>query len=120
VIQRTQVERVVAAARAQRGITQVDFLGPDTIDGGNPITRLAARVWDAEQQGYSFESTGKRQKCTVYHLVGEPSVGGPVGRSPAFCESEKLVTSQQADGSLDDQVVLFEIEGPHSHYLEVA
>lgn len=71
----TQTARVIKAARSFRGVSQVDFLGPDTVDGGPPITRLAARLWDAEQQGYSFECIGWRDKCKCWRLIGEPDEG---------------------------------------------
>lgn len=70
----TQTERVIRAARSYRGISQVDFLAPDVVDGGAPITRLAARLWEAEQQGYDFECLGRRDKCKVWRLCGEPEL----------------------------------------------
>jgi hypothetical protein len=59
--QKTQTERVIAAARSYRGITAVDFLVP-VIDGGTPITRLAARLWDAERESWPA-ITGGRREC---------------------------------------------------------
>lgn len=70
--QRTQVERVIRAADTHRGVCQVDFLAPDVIDGGPPITRLAARLWDAEQWGCVFECIGRRSGCKVWRLVSKP------------------------------------------------
>jgi len=69
---RTQVERVIAAADSLRGVCQVEFLGIETVDGGPTITRLAARIQDAEDKGYVFESLGKRHDCKVYRLVSRP------------------------------------------------
>lgn len=80
--QRTQTERVIAAARSYRGITAVDFLLPDVVDGGPPITRLGARLFDAEEEGYTFERIGKRDRCVIYRLVSEPGVEGDGGVHP--------------------------------------
>jgi hypothetical protein len=98
--QLTQVERVVAAARSFRGVCQVDFLAPDVVDNGKPITRLAARLWDAEQQGFEFECIGKRSGCNVYRLVSEPDVERRVDRPSPSSGSEGLTTPQQVDASL--------------------
>ena len=72
----TQVDRVVRAARSFQGVCAVDFLGPDVVDGGKPITRVAARIQDAEDQGYVFEIIGWRAKTKVYRLVSEPADAG--------------------------------------------
>lgn len=68
---RTQLERVIAASRSSRGTCQADFLG-DTVDGLPNITRVGARIQDAEDQGYVFEILGWRHKTKVYRLVKEP------------------------------------------------
>jgi hypothetical protein len=104
---RTQVERVIAAARSYRGVTQVDFLGPSVVDGKEPITRLAARLWDAEQEGYSFECIGKRDKCKIFRLCGEPDVERtsdthPPSPAPTGDEDAGLIPRASAvAGSLD-------------------
>lgn len=65
-----QTDRVLAALRAHpRGITAVDFLLPDVIDGGTPITRLGARILDLRDQGCRIETVGRRQKCVIYKLI---------------------------------------------------
>lgn len=89
----TQTDRVIAAARSYRGVSQVDFLGPVTVDGGPPITRLAARLYDAERQGFSFECIGWRDRCKCWRLVGEPDVESGSGDSSSDAEST-LVGSQ--------------------------
>ncbi len=78
----TQLERVIAAARARDGVCQVDFLGPDVVDGGTPITRLGARVWDAEQRGAVFEILGRRSGFRVYRLVRGPEADSANARAP--------------------------------------
>lgn len=42
------------------------------LDGGPTITRLAARIQDAEDRGYVFEHLGTRHDCRVYRLVSRP------------------------------------------------
>jgi hypothetical protein len=68
----TQVERVISAARSLDGVCQVDFLLPDVCDGGPPITRVGARIQDAEERGFVFETLGWRDRCKVYRLLAEP------------------------------------------------
>jgi hypothetical protein len=67
-----QVERVIAAARSPDGVSQADMLLPDVIDGGAPITRVGARIQDAEERGFVFETIGWRDRCKVYRLLSEP------------------------------------------------
>lgn len=85
----TQRERVLAELRraAAGGITQVDFFAPHVIDGGTPITRLAARIQELRGQGYTITSSGTRHGCAVYRLVSDGAkaapVGGTAGDAPA-------------------------------------
>ena len=69
----TQAERILAALRAvgQRGITSVDFLAPDVIDDGKPITRVAARIHELREDGHQILSVGRRNRCDVYVLVND-------------------------------------------------
>lgn len=71
----TQTNRVLAALyRAGRaGITQVDFALPNVIDGGAPITRVAARIKDLRDTGVRIEVIGTRHSCAVYALVQLPT-----------------------------------------------
>ena len=66
----TQTDRVLAAlTRAgAHGITQVDFLRFPTIDGGPPITRVAARVEELRDAGFKILSGERRDKCVVYRI----------------------------------------------------
>lgn len=67
----TQCERVLRALElsGRRGVCQVDFLAPNVIDGGEPITRLAARVSDLKRDGHSIHYAGSRNKTRVYRLL---------------------------------------------------
>jgi|HubBroStandDraft_3_1064219.scaffolds.fasta_scaffold201560_3 hypothetical protein len=137
----TQTERVIAAARSYRGITAVDFMLPNVVDGGPPITRVAARLWDAEQEGFSFECIGKRDRCKVFRLCGEPDVertasnppdrpanaphGVPAaevlsplgGKAGGVSGETGLITRVSASGSLDAGR-LFEVEPERTHHYE--
>lgn len=109
--QRTQVDRVVRAARSYRGVTAVDFMAPDVIDGGPPITRLAARLWDAEQQGYSFECIGRRSKCKIWRLISEPGIhDGRGGDSAPGSSSSSPASDRSAPAAVVNTGALFEVE----------
>lgn len=87
----TQTRRVLRALERnpERGVTAVDFQLPDVIDGGKPITRLAARVQDLQDAGYRITAGERRQKCVVYRLVPAGAAseldkpGGPLPPSAA-------------------------------------
>ena len=73
---KTQTERVLALSKRFNGVCQADLLLPDVADGGAPITRVAARLWDLEQEGYEFEAIGTRKRCKVFRLIeAERSAG---------------------------------------------
>lgn len=99
----TQRDRVCRALQhaGPRGITQVDFLRTPTVDGGPPITRVAARVEELRAGGLRVENQGRRQSCVVYVLRPpvvsdeparvQPSLGGlsvAVRDRPALGSSE--------------------------------
>ena len=68
----SQKARVLAALRSRgaRGITQVDFLAPNVIDGGRPITRVAPRIHELRtKDGHEIAVDGERDSCAVYRLV---------------------------------------------------
>lgn len=68
----TQRDRVLAKARSYDGCCQADFLLPNVCDDGPPITRVAARLYDLDLAGFSFECIGWRCKTKVFRLVSEP------------------------------------------------
>lgn len=79
----TQTERVLAALRIHLGgITQVDFLRVPTIDGGSPITRLAARILELRDDGHPILDAGTRDGCKLYRL-GQPAADGQLFTVPA-------------------------------------
>lgn len=70
----SQKQRVLRSLEraGSRGVTQADWLGPHTPDGGGAITRLAARVMELQNDGHRISRGGLRDKCRVYVL--EPTV----------------------------------------------
>lgn len=66
----TQRARVLAALEAagRYGVTQVDFLRYPAVDGGAPITRVAARVEELRRDGHRIVNAGLRDKCAIYRL----------------------------------------------------
>ena len=72
----SQRDRVLEALRqaGPRGISAVDFMPPNTIDGGKPILRLPSRIFELREMGYVIDSSGdRRNKCDVYRLIREPN-----------------------------------------------
>lgn len=82
----TQKQRVLQAARAagSRGLTAVDFYLPNVIDDGAPITRLAARIEELENDGIRFWRDGRRNGCVVYVLdpAHRPALREPAAATP--------------------------------------
>jgi len=74
---RTQIQRVAALLRERGplGITCVDFQGPHVADGGRPVLRLGARVWELQtRHGHVIESElvtlSGGARVSRYRLVG--------------------------------------------------
>jgi hypothetical protein len=81
-----QNERVLRALR--RGdVRPTDFLLPDVIDGGKPITRLGARIKDLRDQNFGIETLEVRPTAR-YRLVSEPQTSAsPLDAPPASAET---------------------------------
>lgn len=97
----TQRERVLKKAHSYDGVCQADFLLPNVCDEGPPITRVAARLFELESEGYCFDRIGWRDKCKVFRLTGVDSetrgTAGAVGdgatvSSKAPCDREQAAT----------------------------
>lgn len=70
----------------RRGTTcQVDWYAPHVVDGGKPITRLAARINELREQGHRIMVVGRKHKCAVYELMPPAPVEvAPVLFDPAL------------------------------------
>lgn len=98
----TQSERVLRALRTHpRGITQLDFDGPRTVDGGPPVRRLASRIADLRAAGHRIEVRGRRHKMAVYVLVGTAVAASP--RPPTSLEDTKPGPPALFDGHVGKQ-----------------
>ena len=91
----TQTDRVLKLLRqrGEEGLNTVDLMAP-AVDGGKPILRLAARIFDLQQQGYRIRSERRINSTHSYFLVDEPvsAVQEPVGDpSGALFDSSGLV-----------------------------
>lgn len=85
-----QRDRVLRALkRHPDGVTQVDFLAPNVIDGGAPITRVAARIRDLRQDGHVIEVNGERYGCVVYRLPQPEPVPIPPPEMPEIEPAEQ-------------------------------
>lgn len=65
----TQKERVLHALQKHpRGLTQIAFDLPRTVDGGPPIKRVAARIEELRKDGYVIVDAGRAHGCKIYRL----------------------------------------------------
>lgn len=67
----SQCERVLLALMRYPRVSVIDFLAPVVIDGGRPITRLAARIRDLRSEGYDIEHAGVVNGCASYRLADQ-------------------------------------------------
>lgn len=110
----TQMDRVLLASRSYRGVCQADLLGPDVVDGGKPITRLAARIEDLEtKRNCLFEDIGWRSGTKIYRLVEGPDVERAGGG--AAVSQTHAAALEAATRSLSVEPRLFEL-APLSAY----
>lgn len=115
----TQMDRVLEASRSYRGVCQAELLGPDVVDGGKPITRLAARIEDLETKRQCvFENLGWKSGTKIYRLVSAPDSQRSIDTGDSS-PSAGLTPSRPVDGSLSAEQRLFE-PPPMSHYQEAA
>jgi hypothetical protein len=92
----TQKDRVLRALRNARGrgVTRVDFLSPNVIDGGTPILNPPARVEELRKDGHHILNAGLRDDCTIYTLAppAEPWEPIPTDPAPAATDSGELIS----------------------------
>jgi hypothetical protein len=84
-----QRARVLAALRSRgaRGVSAPDFLLPDIIDGGKPITRLAARMLELREDGHEIQVIGENHGCAVYRLMRDAQDAPTVPPAPSSAET---------------------------------
>lgn len=125
----TQSQRVLAALR-NGPVNTTDFAQLPVIDGGKPVLRIAARIFDLQQQGYLI-TTRRRSNATVdYRLVGDVEQDGvttavepPEGTDPTsavpLCITDDaesdvappLAPRVASDSPTSDEPGLFPVEG---------
>lgn len=96
----TQKQRVLRGLEraGKHGVTQVDWLGPVTVDGGPPITRLAPRIKELRDEGYPIVTAGIRDSCRVY-VLGDAAPPKPVVDPEPF-SGELFRLEEQLDSSV--------------------
>ncbi len=65
----TQRERVLAQLKRRGRVSPTDFLLPDVCDGGLPILRVAPRVMELRDRGYTIHTSTASNGTAVYELV---------------------------------------------------
>ena len=105
----TQKQRILTMLnqRGSLGVTPVDFAGPDVIDGGAPIMRVAGRINDLRNEGYEIR-TFKKGQVARYVLVpgfalttppeGPARVVGAAGGTGAEWSTESPVVTASVSG----------------------
>lgn len=84
----SQKARALAALRTRGadGLCTTDFLAPDVIDHGPPITRLAARILELREDGHEIVEIGRVNGCAIYRLL-QDAQDAPPTRAPSAAES---------------------------------
>lgn len=95
-----QTLRVLRSLRAVggRGITRVDWLGPNTPDQGPAILNIPARILDLKQRGYTIDKLDERRdRCSVYVLKQEPHQPLLPADDPAAPHADRLFQPPAVD-----------------------
>jgi hypothetical protein len=93
--------------RGGLGVTPVDFAGPDVIDGGAPIMRVAGRINDLRNEGYVIR-TFKKGQVAKYVLVPQ---GFALSSSPTGNSEVVVTTGAGANCSTESPVVATPVSG---------
>ena len=93
-----QQRRVLEKARSYDGVCPADFAAPNVCDGGKPIMRVGARLYELDGMGYGFEKIGWRDKCKVWRCVDVDRASGTPS-SPGV-PSDRLTDSSSAAGPM--------------------
>ena len=85
----------ILAALEQGTVSPVDFAAPNVIDGGKPVMRVAARVKELRDAGYTIRSSRAANGIALYTLEATPeSDAAPTGTPEMAAPS--VAAAQQA------------------------
>lgn len=71
-----QTERVLRQLRLHpQGLNETAFAAPFVIDGGLPIQRVAARIYELKQLGFDIRTRRLSNGTASYVLISEPAAG---------------------------------------------
>jgi uncharacterized Zn-binding protein involved in type VI secretion len=65
----TDYDRLLKHMKAGMTVCPTDWNGPEPIDGGKPVLRVAARICEMRAAGLPVERVGTRNACAVYGWV---------------------------------------------------
>jgi hypothetical protein len=91
----TQNQRVLDYLERHGYVNTVDFMAPEVCDGGRPIIRLAARIYDLRVQGHHIDDLKEANGTVTYLWRGvEREADGP--REPASVPLDTPLFDQPA------------------------
>lgn len=61
-----QVDRIAAWLDRHGSFNEVEFAAPNVVDGGDPIQRVAARIYDLKQEGWVIDTRRERNGTATY------------------------------------------------------
>lgn len=99
----TDTDRILRPLRRGQRIGPAMFMAPRVLDGGKPITRLAARIKDLRNDGRHISSSRARNGTALYVMDDVAAMDGglensdasPLG-TPETASPERRVAVQQA------------------------
>lgn len=66
----SQRDRILAVLRHRpNGVNETAFAAPAVIDGGLPIQRVAARIFELRSEGYDIRSHRESNGTATYRLI---------------------------------------------------
>ena len=110
----TQKQRVLRALERQQGlgVKTTDFDAGQVIDGGKPIRRLAARIGELRDEGYTIRSTTRNGICTYTLIPRTEPFAGSVLTTPLTGNSEVVATSENgAEWSTESPAIAAPVSG---------
>lgn len=91
-----QRERIEKVLRERGYVAATDFMAPNVIDGGKPITRVAARMLELRAAGYELERERAKNGTAIYRLIKAPLAAAGGNHTP---HPHTVALPPQGDGT---------------------
>jgi hypothetical protein len=98
----TDRDRILLRMYRIGSVSPIDFAAPDVCDDGKPIMRVAARIKDLRDRGYTIRSSRAANGTAIYRMESQPENHGNAASSagtPEMAAPSVAMTAVQQEAA---------------------